>query len=148
MADNGIGYSPLLLGLTDAEVETLLAAAEERSYGDGELIVEQNTPSDCLFILTDGAVQVEHREGARSIPLARLDQSGEFFGEMSLIDILPRSADIRACGPTMVLAFPKQALTTVFTEGPRVQMTLILNISRILSLRLREANARIVELSG
>ncbi|MED5415135.1 MAG: hypothetical protein VYC64_09305 [Candidatus Latescibacterota bacterium] len=41
-----------------------------------------------------------------------------------------------------------QALTTVFTEGPRVQMTLILNISRILSLRLREANARIVELSG
>lgn len=48
----------------------------------------------------------------------------------------------------MVLAFPMQALTTVFTEGPRVQMTLILNISRILSLRLREANARIVELSG
>ncbi|MDP6984864.1 MAG: cyclic nucleotide-binding domain-containing protein [Candidatus Latescibacteria bacterium] len=115
MADNGIGYSSLLVGLTDAEVETLLAAAEERSYGDGELIVEQNTPSDCLFILTDGAVQVEHREGARSIPLALLDQSGE----MSLIDILPRSADIRACGPTMVLAFPMQALTTVFTEGPR-----------------------------
>jgi len=86
LADNGIGYSSLLVGLTDAEVETLLAAAEERSYGDGELIVEQNTPSDCLFILTDGAVQVEHREGARSIPLALLDQSGEFFGEMSLID--------------------------------------------------------------
>ena len=144
MADNGIGHSPLLVGLTDAEVETLLAAAEERSYGDAELIVEQNTPSDCLFILTDSAVQVEHPE----VPLARLDQSGKFFGEMSLIDILPRSADIRACGPTMVLAFPMQALTTVFTEGPRVQMTLILNISRILSLRLREANARIVELSG
>ncbi|MBI94072.1 MAG: hypothetical protein CME05_12840 [Gemmatimonadaceae bacterium] len=83
MADNGIGYSPLFVGLTDAEVETLLAAAEERSYGDGELIVDQNTPSDCLFILADSAVQVEHREGARSIPLARLDQSCEFFGEMS-----------------------------------------------------------------
>ncbi len=147
MADLGFGHSPLLLGLTGEEEEALLAAGEHRSYDDGTLIVEQGTASDCLFILTGGIVQVEHRDGDRSIPLARLEEAGEFFGEMSLIDILPRSADIRACGTTTVLAFPKKGLTDVFTKGPRVQMTLILNISRILSLRLREADARIVELS-
>ena len=147
MADTGFEHSPLLVGLSAEEAESLLAAGEHRSYVDGAIIVEQNTPSDCLFILAGGAVQVEHRDGGQTVPLARLEQVGEFFGEMSLIDIMPRSADIRACGSTSVVAFPKQGLTAVFTAGPRVQMTLILNISRILSLRLREADARIVELS-
>lgn len=147
MSVEGIQHSPLLVGLTDDEVNRLLAAAESRDYGSGEILVEQNTPSDCLFILTGGAVQVEKRDGDLTVNLARLTQAGEFFGEMSLIDIMPRSADIRSVGATSVLAFPKKSLTTVFTQAPRVQMTLILNISRILSLRLREADERIVELS-
>ena len=46
-----------------------------------------------------------------------------------------------------ILAFPKQVLTTLFARVPRVQMTLVLNIARNLSLRLREADARIAELS-
>ena len=64
-----------------------------------------------------------------------------------LIDILPRSANVYASGETCILAFPKQVLTTLFVRVPRAQMTLVLNIARNLSLRLREANARIVELS-
>ena len=148
MADTDFKYSPLLVGLTEDQVESLLATGEHRSYVDGTIIVEQNAPSDCLYILTGGAAQVEHRDGGRAVPLARFEQVGEFFGEMSLLDMMPRSADIRACGPTSVMAFPKQGLTAVFTAEPRLQMTLILNISRTLSLRLREADARIVELSG
>ena len=147
MSADGIQHSPLLVGLTDEEVGRLLAVAERRSYADSDILVEENTPSDCLFILTGGSVQVERRHSGGVVPLARLAEAGEFFGEMSLIDIMPRSADIRALGATEVLAFPKKSLTTVFTEAPRVQMTLILNISRILSLRLREADERIVELS-
>lgn len=79
--------------------------------------------------------------------LASFAEPGDFFGEMSLIDIMPRSADIRAPESVVVLAFPKKELTAFFTQSPRVQMTMVLNISRNLSLRLREADARIVELS-
>jgi len=67
---------------------------------------------------------------------------------MSLIDILPRSADIRAVTETRVIAFPKKQLSGFFTQSPRVQMTMILNISRNLSLRLRAADAKIVALSS
>lgn len=114
-------------------------------FRPGEVIVREGSASDCLFILSSGSVAVEREGGA--VELARLNEVGDFFGEMSLIDILPRSADIRACESTEVAAFPKGELAGFFTESPRVQMTLILNIARHLSLRLRDADARIVALS-
>jgi CRP-like cAMP-binding protein len=73
-----------------------------------------------------------------------LDERGDFFGEMALIDILPRSATVYASGETRILAFPKQVLTTLFSRVPRVQMPLVLNIARNLSLRLRQAGTLIV----
>ena len=59
MADTDFKHSPLLVGLTEEQVESLLATGEHRSYVDGTIIVEQNAPSDCLYILTGGAAQVE-----------------------------------------------------------------------------------------
>lgn len=142
---NQMRNSPLLLGLTEDEVGTFLGAAEWRRCGADELIVREGTTSDCLFILARGSVAVE-RDGGR-VRLATLTEAGDFFGEMSLIDILPRSADIRACEDTEVAAFSKGELAAFFARSPRVQMTLILNIARHLSLRLRDADARIVALS-
>ena len=140
--------SPLLLGLAPDELSDLVSTAERRSYHANELVVEEGTASDCLFVLLTGAVRVVREHDGQSVTLATLEHGGDFFGEMSLIDILPRSADIRAVGQVEVLAFPKRDLTDFFTRSPRVQMTMILNIARSLSLRLREADARIVELSG
>ncbi len=139
--------SPLLVGLTDQEAADLLDMAEPRSYGAGLLVVEEGTGSDCLFILENGAVRVEKQDGGNSVLLAVLDQPGDFFGEMSLIDIMPRSADIRAECDSRILAFPKKELTTFFTRSPRVQMTMILNIARSLSIRLRQADERILQLA-
>jgi CRP-like cAMP-binding protein len=139
--------SPLLSGLAEGEVQNLLNTAQRRAYAPGERVVQEGTPSDCLFILVKGSVQVEKGEGQELVVLAVLEEEGDFFGEMSLIDILPRSAHIRALDQVEVLAFPKKALAALFTKTPRLQMTMILNIARILSLRLRAADARIAQLS-
>ena len=140
-----LNISPLFLGLAPEDVRGLLEIAELRSYETNQLVVEEGTPSDCLFILKEGQVQVE-KEGEVAVILTTFSQAGDFFGEMSLIDILPRSAHIRACGPVAIWAFPKKELTAYFTQSPRAQMTLILNIARTLSLRLRDAGTHIVQL--
>jgi CRP/FNR family cyclic AMP-dependent transcriptional regulator len=142
-----LSNSPLLVGLSADELDSLLALGEHRDHAEGEIIVEEGTESDCLFVLQQGAVQVERKAQGQRITLATLDEPGDFFGEMSLIDILPRSADIRAVEATQIVAFPKKQLSGFFTQSPRVQMTMILNISRNLSLRLRDADAKIVALS-
>ena len=139
--------SPRLVGLSSDELQTLLAIDEQRQHAVDEAIVRENTASDYLFVLEEGAAQVEREAGSRRITLARLDEPGDFFGEMSLIDILPRLADIRAVVDTRVLAFPKKQLSGFFRRSPRVQMTMILNISRNLSLRLCATDAKIVALS-
>ena len=79
--------------------------------------------------------------------LKTLEERGDFFGEMALIDILPRSGSVYSSGETRILAFPKQVLTTLFSRVPWVQVTRVLNIARNLSLRLREADTRILEFS-
>ena len=79
--------------------------------------------------------------------LKTLEERGDFFGEMALIDILSRSASVYSSGETRILAFPKQVSIALFSRVPRVQMTLMLNIARNLSLRLREADTRISEFS-
>ena len=142
-----LSASPLMHGMGEDELSALLLTAERRIYEPGDPIVEEGTSSDCLFVLADGTVEVVKGDGDQAVILNTLEERGDFFGEMSLIDILPRSANVYGGGEAKILAFPKQVLTTLFARVPRVQMTLVLNIARNLSLRLREADARIAELS-
>ena len=140
--------SPLLLGLGADELQALVRTCQLRTHRAGDVIVSEGQTSDCLFILKQGTVQIEKASDAGAVVLAELGQPGDFFGEMSLIDIMPRSADVRAREDTELLAFPKRELTSFFASSPRAQMTMILNIARNLSLRLRDADLRIVELSS
>ena len=139
--------SALCMGMTQQEIGDLLAIAEVRSYGPSELVVAEGTPSDCLFIIEEGTVRIEKGSSAGAVLIATMGQPGDFFGEMSLIDILPRSADVRAQGALRLLAFPKRKLAEIFGRVPKLQVSLILNFARTLSLRLREADSKIVELS-
>ena len=102
--------SSLLVGLSSEEIESLLAISEQRAYSAPDLIVAEGTPSDCLFILRDGSVVIEKENAGNPVALATFAEMGEFFGEMSLIDIMPRSANIRAEKDVEVLSFPKKAL--------------------------------------
>jgi CRP-like cAMP-binding protein len=77
--------SPLMLGLSSDELRALLAIGEHRQHAVDDLIIREGTASDCLYVLEEGAVQVEREAGGRRIALARLDEPGDFFGEMSLI---------------------------------------------------------------
>jgi len=139
--------SGLCKGITEQELGELLGAAEVRCYEVGSRIVAEGTPSDCLFLIEEGKVRVEKGSAAGPVVIASMGEAGDFFGEMSLIDMLPRSADVCAESPLRLLALPKSKLAAVFARLPRLQVNLILNIARSLSLRLRQADNRIVELS-
>ena len=123
-----LNASSLLVGLSSEEIEALLAICDDRTYSAPNLIVAEGTPSDCLFILRDGSVVIEKENAGSPVVLATFSELGDFFGEMSLIDILPRSANIRAEQDVEILAFPKKELALFFTKLPRAQMTMILNI--------------------
>ena len=143
-----LSASPLMTGLADAQIQALAEIAEVRQYADGDSIIKEGTSSDCLFILKQGTAAVESGPAAEPTVLNMLAELGEFFGEMSLIDLLPHSAHVRSRGHSEVLALSKQQLVSFFADHPDAHMAMILNMARVLSLRLRKADGRIVQLSA
>ncbi len=142
-----LGLSPLLVGLKQVEIEALLSLALKEGYAPGEVVVEEGTPGDTMYMVKSGGVAVHKTEKqGKEIQLASLESAGDFFGEMVFVDVMPRSATVRANSACELLAFPLNALKEFFVGHPDAHLAIVLNIARVLSKRLRDADEVIVEL--
>ena len=138
-----ISSSPLFEMLSSTELAHLSELAEQRSYAVGEPVFEEGELGDSLFVIVSGEVEVFRREpSGRTRVLATLSPP-EFFGEMSLIDKEYRSASVRARTDAQLLQLSAEQLTQ-FRQTYRDGFTfIVINIARVLSARLRDANTRL-----
>ncbi|MDY7229014.1 cyclic nucleotide-binding domain-containing protein [Hyalangium rubrum] len=137
-----ITASPLFEMLSQEELAHLAELAGQRRYAAGEVIFEEGALGDSLFVIVKGEVEVVHREGDAVRPITVLT-SPAFFGEMSVIDKEYRSATLRARTDAELLQLTMKELGR-FRQAHRDGFTfIVINIARILSARLREANARL-----
>ena len=109
---------------------------------NGELALRAGDRGDTAYFILSGAVEVFIERDGRHVTLARLGK-GEIFGEMAIIDPGPRSASVRAVEDTICIVTTYDDFTRSITENPQFATEFL----RTLVARLREANARIVELS-
>ncbi len=112
----------------------------ERTYFDGEVIVEEGERSRDMFVIQSGTVRISKRVGSREVELARLSQ-GDFFGEMSLLESLPRDATAQAVGEAQLLVVSAGALLVRMRRDP----TFAFEMLHRLSGRVRTLNARLVK---
>lgn len=99
-------------------------------------IVAQDEPGDALFIIARGRVKVVlYGDNGREVILTIL-KAGDFFGEMSLVDDMPRSANVIASEDSTVLILKRDQFTEYVQKSPRMA----LNIMAELSKRLRRAD--------
>ncbi len=113
----------------------------EREYADGDIIVEEGDHTRDMFVIQTGRVRITKKVGEREIELATLDR-GDFFGEMSLLESLPRDATARAVGATSLLVISAGALLVRMRRDP----TFAFEMLHRLSGRVRMLNARLVGL--
>jgi CRP-like cAMP-binding protein len=126
---------PLLARLSAAQAERFARAGQLEDWKPGEEIVVEGTPADALFLILSGAAEVKKR----GLHLASLG-AGDFFGEMSLMEPVPRSATVIATAESRMLRLPYFALQNLL-EGDAQAFTMVLvAIVRVLSERLRRAN--------
>ncbi|MGB0662578.1 MAG: Crp/Fnr family transcriptional regulator [Pontibacterium sp.] len=102
------------------------------TFSDGELIVTNGDIGTEMYIITQGEVEATKTVNGETIVLARLKR-GEFFGEMSLLEGMPRSADVRAVGDTEVLSMSSGGLLLRIRRDP----TFALEMLQVFSSRLR-----------
>lgn len=142
-----LSLSPLLVGLTMDELESLVGAAAVHEFRDGAVVVQEGDPGESMYMLYDGEVVIEKKTGdGNHVELTRLHRRGDFFGEMVFVDVLPRSATVRADPEAMLLEFPLERLRLFFEAHRDAHLSMVLNMTRVLSKRLRAANEQIVSL--
>ena len=112
---------------------------ETQSFADGDIIVREGEETREMFVIQRGAVEIVKQVGGHEVRLALLSR-GAFFGEMSLLEGLPRSADARACGATPLVVFRPGSLLLQIRRDPTFAFELLQQMSR----RVRELNDKLV----
>ncbi|MFN3884204.1 MAG: cyclic nucleotide-binding domain-containing protein, partial [Rhodocyclaceae bacterium] len=115
-----LGRISLLAGLDRRELEELATQMQVRRYRKGELVLIKGSASDALMFLLAGSLQaVDYTEDGKEIGL-NLFTAGSFFGELSLIDGLPRSATIVAIEDSAVAFLPRRHALVLISGRPAV----------------------------
>jgi len=124
-----------------AERGRILAIGEIKSYAGEQVIFREGEPGDGLFIILSGAVRISKRSATGEEALAILEPNA-FFGEMALIDYLPRAADAIAHGATELFFVPLAALRDELEADHKLAMRVLYALCEVLTQRLRETNDR------
>lgn len=125
---------PMLAGLSRAKLGQLAHRAEEVEVPEGAYLTRQGATGAEVYVVLDGTFVI--RKGTRKT--ASLTK-GDVFGEMSLIDGMPRGANVVAEKPCLVLAVHQKDFSQLL-ESPRVSQ----GIMRSLAGRLREVDNRVL----
>lgn len=116
---------------------------ERRRFKAGEVIIRENDLGETAFIIEKGSVEITKEIGGKPVRLATLGV-GETLGEMSMIDDQPRSATATAVEPTEVTEIHHDGFYEALQTDPEVTLLLLKSLFE----RLREANARVLQLGG
>ena len=128
---------PIFAGLTEAALNLLWERATEIKAAAGIVVVREGEAGNRLFVVGEGLVRVcKHFGQSDEIELARL-APGNFFGEMCILETLPRSATVQAITDTTLYALSSLTFYHLYEAMPAQHSILVLNIARDVSRRLR-----------
>ena len=134
---------PLFAGLPENQVYQIARMAGVRKVPRNTTLVRVGDKTDALYVLVSGSAKLLNRDVEGREVILTLLGAGECFGEMSLIDGSPRSADVVSCEPCELLVIAKSDFAHALSEN----VDLCLNIMKSLADRLREANRKIESLA-
>jgi CRP/FNR family cyclic AMP-dependent transcriptional regulator len=129
---------PVFAGLDPAALEFLRGKAREIQVAAGETIVREGEPGNKMFLISSGSVQVcKATDSPAPLQLALL-KPGDFFGEMCILETLPRTATVLALSEAALYSLTSVSFYQFYQALPAQYSILVLNIARDVSRRLRK----------
>ncbi len=110
------------------------------SFKDGEIIFEEGEETQEMYIVQQGEIVVFKSTVKGDVELGVIKR-GDFFGEMSLLESLPRSASAKARGATQLLAIQPGGFLLKIRRDP----SFAFEIMQALSKRIRTTNEKLLE---
>ncbi|HEY0567499.1 MAG TPA: cyclic nucleotide-binding domain-containing protein, partial [Xanthobacteraceae bacterium] len=131
--------TPFFGGLSDASLELLVSMLVERRFDAGATVVAEGEQGRSMFIVHSGQLVVSKLLDADSGRVLRMSglEPGDFFGEMTLIEMQNRSATVLAESPTVLYELTARNLYTYYKADITGYVMVMQNINRELCRRLR-----------
>ena len=135
---------PLFASVHGQELRRLSEVVHEKGINKGELIFAQNDLGEEMYLVHSGRIGIYQETSKDNVERILEIEPGGFFGEMAILDKLPRSATARAETDSKLLVLDKSDFRLAVLDHPDIAFEVFSEFSR----RLRRANERIRALSG
>jgi len=133
-------------GLGDEVLQDLSGSLEMVELTPGSVVFREGDSGREMFVLLDGEMEVLKQSKRKHETRVAVLGPGDWFGEMSILDVLPRSATVRAVAPSHLLRITAHDLDSLYRRDLRAYSLLVLNIAREMSRRLRVCDNLLAEL--
>lgn len=151
---NILKQADIFFELTPTQLELVASLCQERRLNTGDLLFEENTPSDELYIIAQGEIEIQVDPSLVADETARLVgpvtiatlRRGQSFGEVALVDQGLRSASAKcAQHNTHLLVIPRDKLMNLCDTYPQLGYRLMRNLAADLALKIRNTDMLIRE---
>lgn len=137
-----LGHSDFFADAPPATIAEVIGSGERRALVRGDVLFAEGDTAEAMYLVDSGRVAIVIVNAIdRRETVVALMEHGDLFGEMPLLDGLPRSASARALEASEVLRIPYAAVAAALDADP----TLLRGVARMLALRLRSMDGALAD---
>ncbi len=134
---------PIFSELNQNDITKISERMVTRTYNKGQVILLEEATGETFFVIAGGSVKITRlSDDGREVILAILGE-GDFFGEMSLLDGVGRSANVISLENSEVLTLSRNDFLDILETYPKISISLL----EELTMRLRKSDQQIESLS-
>jgi CRP-like cAMP-binding protein len=111
----------------------------------GDIVFHEGDAARDMFVVMNGEMEVLKKSHGGIEARVALLGPGDWFGEMSILDVQPRSATVRVLAPSRVLRIAASDLDALYRHDVKAYAIIVLNVARELSRRLRVADGLLAD---
>lgn len=134
---------PIFADLSEKELARIAKLGTRQKYKKGSVVVIEQESGAALFIIISGKVKVVRMDESGREVILSIFGPGEFFGEMSLLDGMARSASVVATTKAELFMIHRRDFLQMLNDYPSIAISLLAE----LAMRLRKADMQIKSLS-
>jgi CRP-like cAMP-binding protein len=139
--------TPFFGGLEDPSLECILGMTKERRCGAGEDVFREGEQGRSMYVVLEGLLIATRMTLGTQVRLRHF-RAGDFFGEMTLIEMQPRAWTVSAEQPARLLELTGPDLHRLYEKDIKAYVLVLQNVNRELCRRVRLSDTRLAELAG